>query len=132
MARKVLNAYCAGRMSSNFYGKLSGLFGQEFQKLSDQIRQAARERNVNSVCAVPFFDIPFQGLKLGGIKLSIVDNDFISNRLGFELKLKSVESERILFSAAALLAEADTISLDGLANRIADRRLRWSQNLKKQ
>lgn len=126
-ARSVWKLYCCKRMSAGFYGKLNDFLEDEFNSLVNVMQKAMNKSGVSRIHFMPFFDFSTNQLKLNKGKLFLVDNNFISHQLGFELKLRcSAEDAGNFLPAIALLAEADTVPADNLINKMTNRRLRWS------
>lgn len=127
-AREILNIYCQGKLSPHLSKKIDSFFSNEFDNLNQQLDDILNRENITHAYILPFFIFPKEQLKSGrGKKNVLVDNYFVVEKLGFELKLK--KSEKIvgadLLSVPLLVLESDLIFNNSFANKSINRRLRW-------
>jgi len=125
-ARNVLQEYCNKNISSSLAKKFAIFWKYDFKKLSQQLEKIMVKEKAAQLYLLPFSSLPLNHIKLKRpFQYQVVDNSFISQKLGYKLKFHKEAKMANNFSAVAALAEFLSLSIDNLPNKIANRRLRW-------
>jgi hypothetical protein len=125
-ARKILQQYCEQNISTSLAKKFATFWQHDFKSLSQQLEKIMIKEKATQLYLLAFSALPFNHIKLKrSFNYQVVDNSFISQKLGYKLKFHKEAKMANDFSAVASLAEFLSLSIDNLPNKIANRRLRW-------
>ena len=125
-ARKVIQSYCDQKISTSLARKFAVFWKHDFKSLSQQLEKIMIKQKATQLYFLPFSSLPLDQIKLKRpFQHQIVDNSFISQKLGYKLKFYKEAKTANDFSAVATLTEFLSLSIDNLPNKIASRRLRW-------
>lgn len=131
-AERIWHRYLAGDLSPTFARKLDSLFSEELQILVNGLERALDKTKAKQLYLNPFFALPpvilagsFKNKFTSAIKLVYLNNDLISKKFNYEIKLRDAVSDgNDLATLAGILVEWATTRNDNVI-KMAKRRIRW-------
>ncbi len=130
IAREIISVFCREEISLALSKKISSFWKNEFKTLSKNLEDLAVKEKAASIYLLPLFDFPPNQLRFNKrFNFQIINDSFISQKLGLELKFNLSNGQRPVssFATAAILLELNSVPVNNLMNKAASRRLRWHE-----
>ena len=130
-AKMVLGSYIENNASQNFLRRFENILNKELQIFANGLESLVNEDSTD-IYLNAFFNLPpvvfssrFQSRLQKSLKLLPLSTNLITEKLGYEVKLKPSVQVKNLFSVLAMLFEVNFLPQNDKLSHLANRRVRW-------